>query len=129
MCVNACANHGGSSGEFLRIVKAAEPRFLKKFEGASRALKKKVQNHVAGIRSCTNLSVPQRKTRAEKRKSERQKQLISPEIQKRSFRKQKRRLRSENQAMSLENRRLNCALRAKVRRLLWFKQEQSIWLA
>jgi hypothetical protein len=103
--------------------------FLKKFEGASQALKKKVQNHVAGIRSCTNLSVPQRKTRAEKKKGEKQKQLTFPENQKRSFRKQKRQMQSESQAESLENRRLNCALRAKVRRCLWFKQTQSIWLA
>ncbi|MBL9179759.1 MAG: hypothetical protein JNM65_16975 [Verrucomicrobiaceae bacterium] len=125
--------HLRKSWRFQRRVSAhcqgGKPRIFEKFEGASEVLKKKIQNHVAGIQSCTNLSVPQRKTRAEKRKSERQKRLTFPEIQKRSFRKQKRRLRSENQATLLESRRLNCALRAKVRRLLWFKQEQSIWLA
>lgn len=73
-------------------------------------------------------------SRSEKRglkkgKARGKKRLTIPEIQKRSFRKQKRQMQGENQAMSLENRRLNCALRAKVRRLLWFKQEQSIWLA
>lgn len=75
---------------------------------------KKDQKGLARFPTCTNLSVPQRKTRAERKKNEKQKQLIFPKFQN-DLSENKTRQKHEVKLVSKsrENKRLNCALQAK----------------
>jgi hypothetical protein len=111
-------------------VKAAEASFLKKFEVASRVFEeKKFKIMLRGSGVVLDFSFHCEKRGLRRRKASSKSGSHFP-----NFRNDLSDNRSDNcevetEQKSLENRRLNCALRAIVRRCLWFKQTQSIWLA
>ncbi|MGV3663099.1 MAG: hypothetical protein ACO1TE_23135, partial [Prosthecobacter sp.] len=108
------------------VHRALDPVFPVK-PGNRKQTSKKEQKAVAGSPTCTNLFVPQRKTRAEKKKKREAKAARFSFESETIFQKTADDKVGMKVLMKLsENRRLNCALRAKVRRCLWFKQAQSI---